>query len=789
MKRKIAMILTLTLSASMFMMTGAFAAEIPEELVTKTVSGAETDSGFSYRELENGTLSVSYSGNETEIVIPETHDGKLVSAIYRNGFWNCTNLERISLPDSMTEIGDYAFMGCTSLQEIKVPDSVTKIGNSAFQYCTSLKNIQLSDCITTIGGGAFYESGLTSITLPAKLICLESSTFERCNSLTTVIIPKSVTKIASNVFKDCNILSTVFYSGTKEEWNNVTIMENNGWLNNVVIRCTDGDVEQTEEVYTNITEGDYTYQILKDGTVAITNYSGTALDLTVADTLGGKTVTKLAQGSFRNDTLVNVTIPEGIVEIDSAFYCPNLETIKIPASAKTMKSAFSNCYALKEAVIPEGITKLGDACFMVCYNLEKVTLPDSLTEIGSGVFASCSNLKDIELPDNITTIGSGAFNLSGLTSIILPAGLSCVEERTFSSCSHLTSATIPTGVKTISESAFDGCNTLTDIYYLGSKAEWNEIQIASGNDALTQATIHYAVDDSMSDGPEDPSNDNPEDDTSDDQSTDDSATNLPAQDPDAIPDGPTTWVGQTGTEGFVNRLYNVALTRDSETEGFNDWNQKLKSKTSTAVEVAQGFIFSQEFKNKEYNDVQFVKILYRTMFGREADEGGLADWLDALENGMSREYVYHGFAESQEFTNLCEDYDVVRGEVSLSAYRDKNKGATGFIARLYTKMLGRKFEDDGIEYWCEEYLTGRRSIESIATDGFLHSEEFTNQNLSNEEFVTRMYETFLNREPEEAGLKDWVNRLETGEVTRDSLVYGFTNSVEFANLKALYQLP
>ena len=260
------------------------------------------------------------------------------------------------------------------------------------------------------------------------------------------------------------------------------------------------------------------------------------------------------------------------------------------------------------------------------------------------------------------------------------------------------------------------------------------------------------------------------------------------EDPDAIPDGPTTWVGQTGTEGFVNRLYNVALTRDSETEGFNDWNQKLKSKTKTAAEVAQGFIFSEEFKNKEYNDVQFVKILYRTMFGREADEGGLADWLDALENGMSREYVYHGFAESQEFTNLCEDYDVVRGEVSLSAYRDKNKGATGFIARLYTKMLGRKFEDDGIEYWCEEYLTGRRSIESIATDGFLHSEEFTNQNLSNEEFVTRMYETFLNREPEEAGLKDWVNRLETGEVTRDSLVYGFTNSVEFSKIKAEYGL-
>ena len=208
----------------------------------------------------------------------------------------------------------------------------------------------------------------------------------------------------------------------------------------------------------------------------------------------------------------------------------------------------------------------------------------------------------------------------------------------------------------------------------------------------------------------------------------------------------------------------------------------------TAAEVAQGFIFSEEFLNKEYNDTQFVKMLYRTMFGREADQGGLSGWLSDLENGMSREYVFQGFAESQEFTNLCDSYHVKRGSVTLSAYRDKNKGATGFIARLYTKMLGRKYEDKGLEYWCKEYLTGKQSIEQIATNGFLHSEELTNQNLSDEEFVTRMYETFLNREPEEAGLKDWVGRLQSGKITRDKLVYGFTNSQEFGNIKAAYGL-
>lgn len=271
------------------------------------------------------------------------------------------------------------------------------------------------------------------------------------------------------------------------------------------------------------------------------------------------------------------------------------------------------------------------------------------------------------------------------------------------------------------------------------------------------------------------------------QNQDDSQDKEPEAD-QTLPEGPDTWKGKTGTEGFVYRLYNVALGREAEVVGFNDWNQKLKSKTKTAAEIAWGFIFSEEFKNKNYNDTQYVKMLYRTMFGREADEGGLADWLNALENGMSREYVYKGFVESVEFGNLCNSYGVQRGTVSLSAYRDCNRGATGFIARLYTKMLGRRYEDDGLEYWCKEYLTGRRTIEFILTDGFLHSQELQNQNLSNEEFVTRMYETFLNREPEEAGLRDWVSRLEKGEVTRDSLVYGFTNSAEFAKIKAEYGL-
>ena len=279
------------------------------------------------------------------------------------------------------------------------------------------------------------------------------------------------------------------------------------------------------------------------------------------------------------------------------------------------------------------------------------------------------------------------------------------------------------------------------------------------------------------------------------KATTNDGSNLTAQcvvyvkpDENDIPEGPKTWEGKTGTEGFIYRLYNVAMSREADESGFRDWNGKLQRREQSAAEVARGFIFSKEFMNRCYNDVQYVKILYRTMFGREADEGGLNDWLSKLENGMSREYVFRGFAESQEFSNLCDSYGVIRGSITLSAYRDQNVGATGFIARLYTKMLGRGFDEEGLEYWCRKYLTGENTIEEVATVGFLHSQELDNLDLSDTEFVTRMYRTFLNREPDEAGLADWVNRLETGRETRDSLVYGFTLSKEFGNIKASYGL-
>ncbi len=473
-------------------------------------------------------------------------------------------------------------------------------------------------------------------------------------------------------------------------------------------------------------------------------------------------------------------IPRGVTNIDSWAFdgCINLEKViileKVTSQSPFFLPLFKDSLKLKTA------GPIGSGCDMEYVfgtempsfegysSLVSVEIPQGVTSIRSSAFKGCRSLINLEIPESVTYIGSAAFRgCDSLNSIKIPEGVEIISESAFEECSGLKEIIIPKTVRDIRNYAFRNCPNLEKVTVYSKNVVFGDFVFF--NDPVTIYGYEYSEVKNYAE-----------------------INNIPffALEPDEndVPEGPATWVGKTGTEGFVYRLYNVAMSREADEGGFNDWNGKLQRKERSAAEVAQGFIFSEEFKNHEYNDIQYVKILYRTMFGREADEGGLNDWLSKLENGVSREYVFRGFAESLEFSNLCNSYGVVRGSITLSAYRDKNVGATGFIARLYTKMLGRSYDAEGLEYWCRKYLTGENTIEEVATVGFLHSTELANQNLSNEEFVKRMYQTFLNREPDPAGLEDWIGRLNSGNISRDGLVYGFTNSIEFGKIKASYGL-
>lgn len=244
-----------------------------------------------------------------------------------------------------------------------------------------------------------------------------------------------------------------------------------------------------------------------------------------------------------------------------------------------------------------------------------------------------------------------------------------------------------------------------------------------------------------------------------------------------------------GVTKFVVRCYEKVLQRTYDVDGLNGWCSVLLSESLSPAEVAAaGFINSDEFESKNVSDEEFVTILYRTFMDREPEPEGLAYWSGELSDGMSRDYIIHGFTESQEFADICSVYGMNKGSYNLTAYYDQNPGVTKFVVRLYRKALGREPEDSGLNGWCECILSGNMAPVDVAKNEFFGSKEFTDKNLNDEEYVKTLYRTFMGREAEETGLSGWLNCLQVQGWSRDEVLMQFADSQEFKDIMAQYGL-
>lgn len=191
-----------------------------------------------------------------DIVIPATYQGHPVTEIAVGAFRE-VGLTSISIPDSVTSIGNAAFDGCSSLTSITIPDSVTSIGRTAFSDCTGLQEIVLSENANFIfSDGILYNKPVTEIiwvstrisrdvTILDGVTSIGDYKFYNRKSLTSITIPRSVTSIGECAFYGCISLTDIHFDGTKNDWYCIK----QGWkwndgTGNYTIYCTDGKINK-----------------------------------------------------------------------------------------------------------------------------------------------------------------------------------------------------------------------------------------------------------------------------------------------------------------------------------------------------------------------------------------------------------------------------------------------------------------------------------------------------------------------------------------------------------------
>jgi len=222
-----------------------------------------------------------------------------------------------------------------------------------------------------------------------------------------------------------------------------------------------------------------------DAKGVITEYTGTAAEVIIPETIDGIKVTMIGHQAFREcSSLEKVMIPDGVTAIGNfAFHsCSSLTSIVIPDGITSFgRSAFYGCSNLTAITIPESVTVIGPYCFYNCSSLTVASVPSKVSVIDSSVFYGCTSLTTLDLPEKLTAIGSFSFyGCSSLSGVTIPDGVTSIGNSAFSGCTSLTGITIPDSTISIGSSAFNGCTGLQNVH-TSSLERWLSIEFGDSS--------------------------------------------------------------------------------------------------------------------------------------------------------------------------------------------------------------------------------------------------------------------------------------------------------------------
>jgi len=403
------------------------------------------------------------------VTIPDTLGGVPVTSIGASAFAN-TGFSAVTIPASVTSIGDWAFQGDSSLTSvtfaegsqltsigfqaffgtnftsITIPSSMTSIGNSAFQN-TALTSITIPATITSIGVSSFDAQRLASVTFAegSQLTSIGASAFANDTSLTSIIIPSSVTSIGDGAFFSASTLTSITFA----EGIQLTSISSQAFMGSGLTSIT---------IPSSVTS---------IGNSAFYSVS-TLTSVTFAE---GSQLTSISGSAFGNTGITSITIPSSVTSIDNnAFAYTALTSITIPASVTSIGGyAFYGVSSLTSVTFSAGsqLTGIGSNAFANTA-LTSITIPASVTSIGDSAFYGVSTLTSVNFAEGsqLTSIGFQAFFATNFTSITIPASMTSIGNNAFENTA-LTSITIPASVTSICADAFSDTG-LTQANFLGN---------------------------------------------------------------------------------------------------------------------------------------------------------------------------------------------------------------------------------------------------------------------------------------------------------------------------------